>query len=102
MSNNDYRSKRLDKTQARKLIAKIVNQNPSGVRYSKHAFTEMKDDNLTVNDILNVIKSPDAKILEDAELEKGSYRYRLQTEKIMVVIAFDSPTSFVVVTAWRK
>lgn len=101
MSYRDYKEKRLDKTQARKLVAEIVNKNPSGIRYSNHGFKEMGDDDLTMNDILNVIKSPDAKITEEPEFIRGSYRYRLRTEKITVVIAFNSPTEVVVVTAWR-
>lgn len=102
MSIVDYRRKRLDRNQARKLVAKVMQQSPSNVRFSRHAMEEMEKDNLIVSDVLNVMKSPDSRIINEAEFERGSYRYRLETNKITVVIAFDSPTSFVVVTAWRE
>lgn len=94
--------KRLDRNQARKQIAYIVHYNPGFVRFSRHALEELKKDRLTTVDVMNVMKSPDAQIMDEPELEHGSYRYRLGTQKIMVVVAFDSPKSLVVVTAWRK
>lgn len=102
MSTKDYRAKRLDKNQARKLVTGIIRRYPFNIRFSRHALDELEKDNLTTSDILNVMKSPDAKIFNEAEFEKGSYRYRLETNRLTVVIAFDSSTSFVVVTAWRK
>ncbi len=75
---------------------------PSHIRFSNHALEEITKDDLTTVDILNVIKSPNSRIVGEGELENGSYRYRLGTRKIIVVISFDSPKSFVVVTAWRK
>lgn len=102
MINNDYRTKRLSRTEARKKVTEVVNRYPSHIRYSKHALEELQNDNLTTSDVLNIIKSSDAKILKEPDFEKGSYRYRLETKRITVVVAFDSPTSFVVVTAWRN
>lgn len=102
MSKSDVRGQRLNKEQARKLVAKISNLYPVNIHFSRHALDELKKDNLIISDVLNVIKSPDAKILSEGEWENNSYRYRLETNNIMVVIAFDSSTSFVVVTAWRK
>jgi len=98
----DFRSHKLNKNQARKLISNIANNFPSHIRFSRHAIEELKKDKLTTSDALNVIKSKDSKILSDPELEHGSYRYRLETSNIMVVISFDSDTSLVVVTAWRR
>jgi len=102
MSLNDIRTIRLNRMQARKLVTQIVHKWPAHIRFSKHALEELRKDNLTTSDALNVIKSPDAKIMSEGELEKGSYRYRLETNRILVVISFDTPTSFVVITAWRK
>ena len=102
ISTKDYRQKRLDKTQARKLVTEITNRFPTNIRYSAHALEELKKDNLTTSDVLNIIKSADAKIIKEPDFEKGSYRYRLETQRIVVVVSFDSPTSFVVITAWRK
>ena len=63
---------------------------------------ELKKDDLTIADVLNIIKSSDARITKEPELANGSYRYRLETKRITVVVAFESATSFVVVTAWRN
>lgn len=102
ISIKDYRQKRLDKTQARKLVTEITNRFPANIRYSKHALEELKKDDLTVADVLNIIKSSDARIINEPDFEKGSYRYRLETKRIVVVVSFDSSTSFAVITAWRK
>ena len=58
------------------------------VQINKHALKEIKKDELTTTDIWNILKSPDSKILNDGELERGSYRYRLETKYIVVIIAF--------------
>ncbi|MDP2599905.1 MAG: DUF4258 domain-containing protein [Deltaproteobacteria bacterium] len=102
MLHHDYRAKRLDKNQARKRVSAIAREHPKNIRFSRHALEEMLDDDLITADILNVIKSSSSKILGEAELENGSYRYRLETNNIMVVVSFDSEDSLVVVTAWRK
>lgn len=101
-NDRDIRSKRLDKTQARKLVTEIVNKHPTNIRFTRHALEELRNDNLIISDVLNVIKSSDAKVIDEPEFINGSYRYRLATNRIGVVIAFDSPISCVVVTAWRK
>lgn len=102
MSSDDFRQKRQEKTKARKLVAQIVNRNPVKIIFSRHALEEILKDNLTTVDVLNILKSPDARVNKEGEYESGSWRYRLETAKIVVVIAFVSATSLVVVTAWRK
>lgn len=103
MSPDDYKEDRLNKNEARKQIAKIVSQHPENIRFSRHAFKELQNDNLTPTDALNVLKSPDAKILQDGEFENGSYRYRLETSHLMVVVGFwNDGTGLNVVTAWDK
>jgi len=102
MSNRDYRHQCLDKTQARKLISEIATHHPRGISFSCHALEELKNDDLTTVDILNVVKSSDSRILREPDFEKGSYRYVLETRRMSVVIAFNGKNSFTVVTAWRK
>lgn len=99
----DYKTTKLDKTQARKMISEIVAKHPDQVMFSRHSLTEMDNDDLTTVDAWNVLKSSDARIIIEGELEKGSYRYRLETSFIMVVIAFRSDgKSLTVVTVWDK
>lgn len=102
MSILDYRVHKLSRVHARKLIAEVANYNSAKIRFSKHALEEIEKDDLTTVDIFNVIKSPAARIVREGEMERGSYRYRLETNNIAVIVSFISETSFVVVTAWRK
>ena len=66
---------------------------------SKHAAEEMRKDNLTMVDCINVLRGG---IVEPGELERGTWRYRVHTERIWVVVAFRSETRLTVVTARRS
>ena len=103
MSTFDYKTKRLDRNEARKLITKIINQHPEKVFFSRHALEELKKNVLTTLDAINVLKSPGARIYTEGEFEKGSYRYRLETTNMMVVVSFlELGDGMIVVTAWDK
>ena len=81
---------------AKRLIASIL---PAGtVSFSRHALDEMRKDQLTTVDCVNVLRGG---VVEPGELERGSWRYRVKTNTICVVVAFRSETELVVVTAWR-
>jgi hypothetical protein len=67
--------------------------------YSKHAKDEMLDDDLTTVDCENVLRGG---VVRPGEYEHGTWRYRVETSKIAVVIAFRSERELVVVTAWRS
>ena len=71
-----------------KLITKIMSQHLGKVFFSRHALEELKKDGLTTLDAINVLKSPGARIYTEGELERGSYRYRLETTHIMIVVSF--------------
>src|SRR4051794_26566325 len=103
MSPIDYKASRLNRNEAKKQVAKVISQHPSNIFFSGHALRELRNDDLTTADALNVLKSPDSKILLDGEFEKGSYRYRLETRNIMIVIAFQEDGKGIsIVTAWDK
>ena len=69
------------------------------IEFSRHALEEMEQDGLSELDIINVLRggwpSP-------AEYERGSWRYRISTRSIVVVVAFRSQSWAVIVTAWRE
>jgi hypothetical protein len=65
---------------------------------SRHATQEMANDGLTMVDCINVLRGG---VVEPAEWEHGSWRYRVHTQRIWVVVAFRSETRLVIVTAWR-
>lgn len=73
--------------------------------WTTHAKKELEKDHLTMVDAVNVMRGG---TVEEAELENGSWRYRVRTQHITVVVAFegdedtDMATEIVVVTAWRN
>lgn len=67
--------------------------------FSKHAEKELAKDNLTSLDAINVLRG--GRITEPAEFENGSWRYRVHTQRMTVVISFGGAKELVVVTAWR-
>jgi hypothetical protein len=69
------------------------------VIYSSHALSEMVKDKLTKADVERVLRGGAA---GEGEWENGSWRYRMWTPGIVVVMSFRSPTALVIVTAWRK
>ncbi len=81
---------------ARKLIRAILKDG--AVNFSKHGRDEMQKDQLVEIDVVNVLRGG---AVEPAEWEHGSWRYRVRTARMVVVIAFRSEAVMVVVTAWR-
>lgn len=86
----------LEPSAAKDLIRSILADG--SVRFSRHALEEMEKDALSEIDITNVLRGG---AVDPAEFENGSWRYRVRTQRIAVVIAFRSEESLVVVTAWR-
>jgi hypothetical protein len=86
----------LDPTRARQRIRNILNSGT--VSFSGHALEEMAKDNLTTVDCTNVLRGG---VVEPPEFERGTWRYRVRTNRIYVVVTFRSETQLVVVTAWR-
>lgn len=100
---SNYRTTKLNRTQARKKIAEILQKKPANVHFSRHALEELGNDDLTTVDAWNVLASADSRIVDEGELENGTYRYRLETNFIMVVVAFQSDgNGLFVITAWDK
>ena len=83
--------------QARRLIQDILAGGE--VVSSKHAAEEMAKDALTIIDCINILRGG---IVEPAEWENGSWRYRVHTQRIWVVVAFRSEKRLIIVTAWRS
>ena len=91
---------RMSPGQARKVLAEIFYYNPNLISFTGHARTQMLARDIKTGDILNVLKG--GHILDAPEYENGSFRYRVQTARMTVVVAFKKPQSVIVVTAWRE
>jgi hypothetical protein len=81
---------------ARDLVRKILREGVT--RFSQHARDEMEKDDLSTMDCTNVLRGG---TVEPPELERGSWRYRVLTNRMCVVVAFRSKNELVVITAWR-
>jgi hypothetical protein len=70
------------------------------IAWTRHVEGEMAADGLTSVDCVNVLRA--GAVREPADLERGTWRYRVHTNRICVVVAFRSESELVVVTTWRK
>jgi hypothetical protein len=82
---------------AKRLIRGIIQAGT--VSLSKHAQEEMTKDDLNLVDCVNILRGG---VVAPGELERGSWRYRVSTPRICVVVAFRSDVELVIVTAWRS
>jgi hypothetical protein len=87
----------LSNVDAKRLIGQIVRKGTIG--YSNHALDEMRKDDLTTVDVVNVLRGG---VVEFCEEVRRTWRYRVRTSRMTVVVAFRSETWLTVVTAWRK
>ena len=90
----------LERGRAQSLLRGIVGRDRSSISFSRHARERMVERDLWVNDIVNVLCA--GNIRENPEFKKGHWRYRVETKKIAVLIAFRSMSCVTVITAWRK
>lgn len=101
MSPSDFRRQKLNKNEARKLISKLMLEEK--VIFLQHAFDRMKERSVDIQDAVNVLESPDSFISGEGEFERGSYRYRLCTNRMTLVIGFNPDgTKIIVVTVMRR
>ncbi len=89
--------RRLDALQARKGLTKILRAS-GAISFSRHARQEMEADDLTEPDFVNTLRCGN---VSDGDLVNGTWRYRVETDRIMVVVAFQGEREIVVVTTWR-
>jgi hypothetical protein len=71
-------SQPLDEQVAKKLMVAILNEGR--FEYSSHAEKELKEDDLTIVDAVNVIRGG---VVEPAEFENGEWRYRVRTSRMV-------------------
>jgi len=82
---------------AGRLIRRILTKGQ--VAFTRHARDEMAKDDLDAVDVTHVLR---AGRVQFPEFLNGSWRYRVSTRQIFVVVAFRSQEELVVVTVWRR
>lgn len=90
---------RLNITQA--LLKAKAAVRAGNISFSGHALKELLEDDLDRSDAINVLLSSSARITDQAELVNGTWRYRVKTKTICVVIAFQETDRVVVITVFR-
>ncbi|MEL6195937.1 MAG: hypothetical protein AAFZ38_00390 [Myxococcota bacterium] len=102
MAIEDYDvSEQLTNIQARKLMSFILNTGGSVV-FRRHALEELRKDGCSEADARNVLRNGWLEPNEVGELRNETWRYRFHTHRMCVVVAFDTVTRCIVVTAWEK
>lgn len=86
----------LKSPEARKLAREIVMSGSVG--FSIHTMEEMANDDLQSTDCLNLLR---AGVFGPAEHINREWRYRVETPRICIVVAFSSVKELRIVTAWR-
>lgn len=86
----------MDHPTVKKMIRAILENGK--MTYSPHAKREMTADNLKAEDCINVLRGGHC---EFEELEKGTWRYRITTPRICVLVAFRSRSELRIVSTWR-
>ena len=83
--------------EARKLAKEIIETGSVG--FTKHAEEEMAKDTLASVDVINVLRGG---VYAEAEWENAGWRHQVFTQRIAVVIEFESESELTIITAWRK
>jgi hypothetical protein len=96
MDEPESLSEPLSPGEVRRIAREILQSGTVG--WSSHAKKEMAADDLTMVDCVNVIRAGAPRA---GEYENGTYRYQIETAKMVVVVAFRSSSHLIVVTAWR-
>ncbi len=88
----------LSPPEAKKLLRSILEEG--SISYSvPHSHDRMKKWNMTIVDVLNVLR---AGTVTPAEYESDAWRYQVATRNMTVVAEFVSETEVFVVTCWRN
>jgi hypothetical protein len=89
----------MDRTQARKKLTALLATNPNCFSYGQHFKRRLVERRMSLGDVLNVLHG--GWILRDGEFENGEWRYRVETGKMTVVIAFLNDIHVRLATCWR-
>lgn len=86
----------LSRTDARRLIRQILEEGE--VRFTGHFYEQAEERGLDEEDAKNVLRGG---WVDEEEERNGTWRYRVMTHTICVVVGFRSETALSVITIWR-
>ena len=99
-SSDDLRGSKLDRYEAKKLAQQIVQDG--NFSFTSHCEKELAEDGMGTVDAVNIIAG--GKIIREPEFSDKfqAWRYRIETQRMGVVIEIHSKTSLRVITGWRN
>jgi hypothetical protein len=71
-------------TDARKLLRRVLSEG--NTRFTKHARIELKKDDLSDVDAVNLMRGGH---VDEAEFENGGWRYRVRTQRMFLTVEFE-------------
>lgn len=86
------------------MIARIVQEYPASILWTKHSMERLVERDLTTDDVFNILNSPHARVLIEGEVnQNGVVSYRLETNRMFVALSFSSDASkMAIITMARK
>jgi len=87
----------LDYAVARQLMRTII--DAGNLSLSRHARSRMAERNMDMADVINVLRGG---FVREHSYENGTYRYRFETPRMVVMAAFRSGALGRVVSVWRR
>lgn len=67
-------------------------------RFTRHADRELENDDLTQVDAVNVLRAGQ---VDHIDCVNGAWRYQIKTQRMCVVVEFESAETLIIITAWR-
>ena len=87
----------LNPDDAKRLIRQILKHGRFAV--SGHATDQLRDRGMDIVDCVNIVRGG---VVQPPDLERGTWRYRVESGMGCAVVAFRSETEMRLVTAWWK
>jgi hypothetical protein len=96
-----------DSATAKKYVRGILS-GAGHTTFTTHAWAEMAKDRMSSVDVVNVLRGGKISV---SKFEKGCWRYRSDTQRMTVIVAFRghehdpesaAPNELAVITAWRN
>lgn len=97
-SSVDLGSTPVSRSEAKKRARALLERGR--VSFTKHARRRMAERKMDTGDVQNVVRC--GFINNEGEIVDGTVRYRVETQRMFVVVAFRGENELVIVTAGRK
>jgi hypothetical protein len=99
-SSDDLKGSKLDRYEAKKLAQQIIQDG--NFSFTSHCEKELAADGMGTVDAVNIIAG--GKIIREPEFSDKfqAWRYRIETQRMGVVIEIHSNVSLRVITGWRN